>query len=406
MTESATLAIRRGTADDWPGIVRLMKTVFHATQNGDAEDDRRTTYEPDRSLVADDDGEVVGHICVLTRDLAVPGGLLPAAHITMAGVKPTYRRRGLLTHLMLQVMAEAPEPIAVGWPTVARIYPRFGYALATQRLGLTVDPRDVRLPEPAAPGSLHLMTVDQARPVLRQVYESILPTRPGWSSRDERWWDRLLADPPGRRRGASERRVTVHEGSGGFDGYALWRAKVDWGPTGARGEARIEELVASDVDAYLALWRFLLTMDLAGPVSAWAASVDEPLTHLADEPRQVSTTLSTGLYLGILDLPGALTSRRYTTPLDLVIEVTDPVNERNTGRWRLTADGEKVTCASTEEPADLACAINEIAAAYLGGISLSTLAAAGRVRELRPGTLAVASIAFGWHRAPSAIEFF
>jgi predicted acetyltransferase len=93
-------------------------------------------------------------------------------------------------------------------------------------------------------------------------------------------------------------------------------------------------------------------------------------------------------------------------PLDVVIEVSDPMFEQDAGRWRLTVDGDKASCTSTQDGADLACTINEISAAYLGGISLTSLASAGRVHERRPDALATASVAFGWHRAPSAIEFF
>jgi len=40
------------------------------------------------------------------------------------------------------------------------------------------------------------------------------------------------------------------------------------------------------------------------------------------------------------------------------------------------------------------------------GAPLTALAAAGRLRELRRGALVPASVAFGWHRAPSATENF
>jgi hypothetical protein len=41
-----------------------------------------------------------------------------------------------------------------------------------------------------------------------------------------------------------------------------------------------------------------------------------------------------------------------------------------------------------------------LGAAYLGGVSLVSLGAAGRVRELRAGALAEASVAFGSAVAP------
>ncbi|MFE0516656.1 sterol carrier protein domain-containing protein, partial [Streptomyces sp. NPDC058964] len=44
--------------------------------------------------------------------------------------------------------------------------------------------------------------------------------------------------------------------------------------------------------------------------------------------------------------------------------------------------------------------VRELGAAYLGVVSLASLAAAGRVREVRPGALAEASVGFGSDVAP------
>jgi hypothetical protein len=50
--------------------------------------------------------------------------------------------------------------------------------------------------------------------------------------------------------------------------------------------------------------------------------------------------------------------------------------------------------------ADLALTVRELAAAYLGGVSLAALGAAGRVREVRQGALAEAAVGFGSTVAP------
>jgi predicted acetyltransferase len=397
--------LRPARAEDYPAISRLMNTVFHSPPDEESTDPWRAVFEPDRSLMIEEDGALVAHAGAFSRDLSVPGGTLPAAHVSMVGVVPTHRRRGLLTRLMHRQLADLPEPIAVLWASEGRIYPRFGYGLATQRLSLSIDTREVRLPEPAGPGRLRPVAVDRARPELERLYESLRRSRPGWSSRDGRWWSRLLADPPGHRRGATELRLTLHEGATGVDGYALWRGKGDWGTGGPQGEVSVHEVITGSPDAYLSLWRFLLGIDLTRSAKLWFGSVDEPLLHLADEPRRLGATLADGLYVRIADLPAALTGRRYATDVDLVLDVTDPL-QANAGRWRLTADGEKVTCARTGEAPDLACHVADLAAAYLGGTSLVALAGAGRVREVRPGSLAAASTAFGWHRAPAGIEIF
>ncbi len=89
-----------------------------------------------------------------------------------------------------------------------------------------------------------------------------------------------------------------------------------------------------------------------------------------------------------------------------MLEVTDPLLPANTGRWRLTGGPDQARCVPTDAPADLACGITELGAAYLGGTPLTALAAAGRVRELRAGALVPASAGFGWPVPPGAMDVF
>jgi predicted acetyltransferase len=402
--DPSQLAIRPGTADDWPAVAHLMAILFHSQPEDEIS--WGEVFEPDRSLLVEDGGTLVGHASAFTRDLTVPGATVPAAHVTLVGVASTHRRRGLLTRLMHRQLAEVIEPIAVLWASESAIYPRFGYGMASQRVTFKIDNREVRLPEPVSPGRLRSVPVAEARPALRELYEAVRPERPGWSSRDERWWNRVLADPPDRRAGASELRVTLHDGPAGSDGYALWRTKGEWGPGGPEGEVRVTEVVTTDPDAERALWGFLLSIDLTRSVTRWLGGLDDPLLYLASDPRRLGTGLGDGLFVRIVDLPAALSARRYAAPVDVVLEVADPLLPGNAGRWRLVGDSEKATCTRTEQAADLACGIAELGAAYLGGIRLAALGAAGRVRELRPETLAPTSTALGWHRAPAGPEIF
>jgi predicted acetyltransferase len=401
------LAVRPGAVDDWPAISALLRMAFHDSLDEEADEAERSVFEPGRALVVRDGDAVVAHAAAFTRDLTVPGATVPAAHVSLVGVAATHRRRGLLTRLMHRQLAELREPIAVLWASEGQIYPRFGYGMASRRLSFSIETREVRLPEPpAGPGRLATVPPAEARPRLQQVYESARPDHPGWSKRDERWWSYRLADPAGRRRGATELQATLHEGAAGVDGYALWRTRGDWTTGGPNGEVNVTEVVATNPDAHLALWRFLLSIDLTRWAKLWLGDPDEPLLYLASEPRRLGAVAGDGLFVRVIDLPAALTSRRYAAPVDVVLEVDDATLPANAGRWRLSADDQKVTCTRTGEPPDLACGIGELGAAYLGGTSLAALAAAGRVRELRPGTLARAATALGWHRAPAGIEIF
>jgi predicted acetyltransferase len=406
------LPIRAGRTDDWDGVGPLLTEVFHDTPDPDVPDLDREVFEPERSLIVEDDGRVVGHAGAFTRELTVPGAVVPAAHVTMVGVAPTHRRRRLLTRLMHRQLRDVRdtgrEPIAVLWASEGRIYPRFGYGLASQLLKLAIDTREVRLTGQAAAARDKLRAGAPAalQVELAKVYDQLRPDRPGWSSRDDRWWRYVLADPPSRRHGGTERRAVVHEGQTGVDGYALWRTKSAWDDAGPKGEVIVQTVVAGSQEAYRALWGFLFGVDLTRTASYWAAAVDEPLQYLVNEPRRLNARLSDSLWVRVVDVPAALSARRYAVGVDAVLEVTDPLLPENQGRWRVVGDAGGATCTRTDAEPDLACDVVDLGAVYLGGTSLAALAGAGRVRELRPGRLGAVSAAFGWHRAPAAHEVF
>jgi predicted acetyltransferase len=105
-------------------------------------------------------------------------------------------------------------------------------------------------------------------------------------------------------------------------------------------------------------------------------------------------------------VPAALARRRYSGPVDLVIEVRDEILPSNAGRWRLTTTGDSggsglaASCVPATSAADLALDVTQLGAAYLGGTRLGALAGAGLVAELRPGAVRQLSAAMSWDPAP------
>jgi len=397
--------------DEFDAVARLLATAFGQDFTSEDVDQERTICEPHRDHVIEAAGEFVANAGVYTRQLTVPGNVLPAAHVTQVGVRPTYRRQGLLTRLMRhqlrEVREEYREPVAVLWASEGRIYQRYGYGLGTLRQSMDIDGREVALnAAPSGDGRLRDAAPTEVLDELRQVYERVRPHRPGWSERDNRWWAWRLLDRPGKREGYTERRALVFYDAEGPSGYALWRARSSWNERGPQGETSVHELVAANPQAYAALWRFLLSVDLNRTVQYWYAAVDEPLIHLVNEPRALGLRSVDGLWVRLTDVAAALAGRRYAAELDMVFEVSDALLPDNAGRWRLSADRTGARCASTRDLADLECDVADLGAAYLAGTSLGALGAAGRVRELRPGALVRASAAFGWHRAPAPIDGF
>jgi predicted acetyltransferase len=408
MTET-DLPMRTATPQDWDAIAQLLTINYHNPSGEEFREQFRPIFEAERSLIITDEDVVVGHLSARTRDLSIPGGIVPAAHFTLAAVAATHRRRGLLTRLFHQELRDtrtAGEPLAIMWPSEGRIYPRYGCGVASQRLRLEIENHELSLPDRPVPGRLRTVMPHRLLPTIAKVYDQVRGDRPGFSSRSGADWEHVLHDSPAHRGGGGERLCVLHEVDGAVDAYALWRTSFNWTPTGPACEARVEEVVAQNDDAYLALWRFLLSIDLTRTVHYEFASLDEPLLHLVNEPNRLGARIIDALWARIVHVEAALAARRYRAPVDVVFEISDAVIPNNAGRWRLTGGPDSARCCATDKTADLSCDIRDLSSAYLGGPSLAALARAGRVRVHRPGALSEASTAFGWHIAPTGPEIY
>lgn len=409
MTESLVqFAVRPAVSADYEEFTALFGGAMMFEPSAD--DLSRAMFEPDRALVAIDGDEIIGTTRALTRDLSVPGAVVPAAHVTAVGVRATHRRRGVMSELITRQLREVPEAIAVLWASEPGIYGRFGYGPAAWGVSYEVDlhrvgSHDVRI----RPGELGELPADGAIEQLAPLLRSLQGRRPGVSGRSELGWQKLLQDKPEGRGGKTARHILVHrDQTGAVDGYALWRGQLSWGPAGPANEVSVEELVAIHPVAYRALWHHLLTLDLAAKLTYGNAAVDEPLQQLVTTPTALNRRLSESLWVRVTDVPRALAQRRYAVGVDLVLEVADDLMPANAGRFRLTADGPAAAarCERTDAPSDVSLSVRELGAVYLGGRSLTEFAATGRVTEHTSGALTSATAAFGWPALPVSIEIF
>jgi predicted acetyltransferase len=376
-------------------------------------------FEFDRSLAAFDGPTQVGVTMCFSFQLSVPGAeMLPAAGVTFVSVLPTHRRRGVLSSLMRRQLAdvqERGEPLAILWASESVIYPRYGYGRASWNLNFTVRRGEGTLTPAAAARArdsgarLRLADPQAVLPELAKVYDTLLPARPGLFARSDAWWRRLVYDPPEYRGGSGPLRCLLAEDDSGPRGYALYSANDKWDDFLPENVLSVRELMAADDAVAGVLWTDLLTRDLTTEFRAGSRPVDDPLQFQLADPRRVRPKLIDALWVRLTDVPRALAGRRYSSPVDVVIEVRDELLPSNAGRWRLaTAGGADAsggwglaaTCERATGAADLALDVTELGAAYLGGTSLATLAGAGLVTELRPGAVRQLSTAMSWEPAP------
>ncbi|MGW6281866.1 GNAT family N-acetyltransferase [Kribbella sp. NPDC055071] len=400
------ITVRAGVTEDYPAV----RALFAAAMMFDWPVDElgQRMFEPERALVATDDGEVIGTARAITRDLSVPGAVVPAAHVTGVGVRPTHRRRGVMSGLITRQLREVPEAIAILWASEPAIYGRFGYGAAAQGVSYDVDlHRVVPHPVESRPGEFGLLTAEAAVKELAPLLRALQERRPGVSGRSELEWQAHLEDKKEDREGRTPREILVHrDESGAIDGYALWRGKPTWDSAGPASEVALEELVALEPTAYKALWHYLLTMDLAAKLEFGFAALDEPVQQLVANPAALNRRVNESLWLRVTDVVRALEQRRYAVPLDVVLEVRDDLMPANAGRFRLTADRASAQCSATADPADLSLSVHELGAVYLGGRALAEFAASGRVVEHTAGALGTASAAFSWPVRPVSLEIF
>jgi predicted acetyltransferase len=400
------LTIRTLTDADLPAFSEVLASAFLTDHSEDLLAEERSVFEPARSHAVFDGETMVGTGELLSRRLVLPGAdPVPAGAVTSIGVAPGHRRRGVLSMIMraqLELLHETGESLAVLWASEGGIYGRFGYGLGTQlaRISLprgTAFRRDVAVdPEP-----VRELPRERALPLIRDIYDRVWRTRAGYLDRTDSAWEYHLFDGPSRRGGRTGRRFAVHP-----QAYAVYRAKLDWQERGPRSTVTVHELTAATPAAYAAILRYLLDIDLVGEV-VLRLGTDEPLVHMLADPRAAVRTVFDALWVRLVDVDRALMARRFLVPLDTVLEVADEVCPWNAGRWRLVSgpDG-RAEVTRTDAPADLALDVTALGAAFLGGTRLSTLAAAGRVRECRPGTLARASLAFLHDEEPRCLETF
>jgi predicted acetyltransferase len=402
------IEIRTISEDERVDWIHSAATAFSSTAKDDEIEAILPVIEVDRSFAAFDGSRVVGTSASITFRMMVPGGArIPTAGVTMVGVQPTHRRRGINSRMMTAILEQAAdrgEPLAALFASEGAIYGRFGYGLAAFLGEFEAESARMQFVRGYERGGrVDLVSKDDAMPLIDRVYDAAL--RPGGVERNESLRDHMFAlvgdekDHPWM--------YAVHvDDAGEADAYAVYWVKFDWPRSVPTGTMTVKECVASTPSGHANIWRFLFDVDLVSTVEAWNRPVDEPLLHLLREPRRLRFGVNDGLWLRVVDVVAALEARRYAADGRVVFGIVDALRPETSGTYELVAEGGVGRCSPTDAAAELAGTINVLGATYLGGTSFRQLWWSGQVEERSAGALDRADAMFASAPAPWCVVDF
>jgi predicted acetyltransferase len=329
--------------------------------------------------------------------LSVPGeASVTGWAISNVTVAPTHRRKGVARALLegeLRTAHELGIPLAMLTVSEATIYGRFGFAPSAMAATWRFNTRRASWTGPNPAGQVRFLSLEQLGEQWAELVERARLHVPGEIEHWDYLWQRRLglADEGDKDQGKDLHAVRYDDADGVAQGFALYRF-TEQDKDFASHVVEVQYLLAVTDDAYAALWRYLLEMDLVREVVAPLRSVDEPVAwQIADQRAARKSDEGDHLWVRILDLAGALEGRRYRAPGTFALRVTDPLGfAEEDVLVQIGEDGSaSVSPLEGDAPdgaAELAMSVADLGALYLGGVSAGTLVRAGRVTELRPGS--------------------
>lgn len=344
--------------------------------------DRRTVG------VWDDGDDPVATVSSWPLPMTVPG----AASVTSWGISsvtvaPTHRRRGIARAMLeaeLRTARALGLPLAILTVSESTLYGRYGFAPAAFASEFRIDTTRAGWAGPEPAGRIAYVTIEQWREQIEALHERARLASPGSVEVFPLRWDQLSGaktEDKGRIKQMQAIDYTDEQGVRGLAIFHVGGGEDDF----TRHHLTLDHLCAETPGAYAALWRFLLELPLISEVRARLRPVDEPVRWMVRDQRGIHQTVTDHHWVRILDVPAALTARRYERDGVLEFTIVDDLGFAG-GDYRLEVVDGAATVAPGSGGVELTVA--ELSAAYLGAVPPVTpeLALLGTLRAPWLGT--------------------
>jgi predicted acetyltransferase len=382
---------------------RIVGYVF--ADDPDNVDKELATTLPEWTTCAFVDGKLVSTLGTLPFTVRLNGAPVRMGGVTAVGTLPEQRRRGLLRKVMreaLSTMRDHGQSIAILWASMAAIYQRFGYGLASTQVSYEFDPRFAGFqfgPEPD--GQVELLSVEDAFPTLKQLYIESATPRNLHIHRSTPLWQVSTLRPP--KKGQAVYTAIYRNAAGEPRGHVIYTTAEQprTGP-GPSQQLSVSDFVYLDLEAYRGLWEYIRRHDLVGSVKmVGCVAEDDPAPELLLEPRMLRRHTSDGIWMRIVDVEAAMPQRPYGARGELTFAVQgDDMCPWNEGTFLLETDGLTSTVRRVEREPELVVSPNALASLLAGHRSASHLHRAGRLEAPQPRALQTADALFRAEYAP------
>ena len=364
--------------------------------NWDAEKLEPPMPDLDRAIAAYDDSNIVGTAHAFTTKMNIPGGILNCAAVDYVAVLPTHRRRGTLTKLMKEQLAdiyERGETIAALHTSESLIYGRFGYGIGTYDENWEIDTRHSDYKRSIDyDGSFEFENPSLVKESMPSIYETSMRNRPGSILPTSDRWERMAVDTKVSNGNLQQYFHVKYLSLGKHKGYVRYSI--------AKDVVTVVELMASNLQAHAALWRFCFDIDLIWKVKASRRPTDDPLLFMLTDPRRLTRNVKDSLWIRLIDVQKALESRSYNVTGTLVFKINDAFCSWNDEVFELEIQSGGVHCSVSKKSPDLVVDVSDFASTYLGTIGFSKLKNSGRLEEHTQGSVKLADQMFNSELSP------
>lgn len=350
--------IRQLRSEEFETSLSLSEYAFQYKVSGEARDQARMKFKPERVWGIVEDGMIGAQLTLLPLQVYIQGRAVPMGGIAGVATWPENRRQGLVAKLLthtLQTMNEAGQTLSFLHPFLIPFYRKFGWEVYCEYKKYTIPvamfPRKTEIQ-----GSIKRDTAELE--ILEQLYSRFAAEYNGTLQRDREWWNQSVLDE-------DTHHCVFYSELGEPEGYVLYKIE--------KKELVIDEFIYLNEKARQGLWTFLANHDsMITGASLKLVPSDDILPYLLPNPRieQENYPYFMARIVNAEAFVNNFSFRSQNNVQNRTLFIEDEHAPWNHGlwQWSVTEQGEATLSrvAGSKDKADLSCTIGTLTVLLLG----------------------------------------